>query len=217
MSLLSRIVFLPQEGVALRKLLLLVVISLTAACTYGANPTHIRLPASELGVDRVIDQAVSVFVEPDIEHLTVQAGEGHVCSAHSFPVSAGPAIIGGIQNAIEESFANYDFRKTHSYTGDGLDLKFSLETFRIRLSINPATWDGVSIATAELILRVDIGGVGNPPQHHTTISGEGSGQVKGGCDAGASASAEAAEHAIRHTMKDFVHKIVNSGDFLKAD
>ena len=73
------------------------VVLALSGCTYQANVAPTSAAAADIAPGRTIDRPVSYYVSPELASLSRDASEGYVCSAHNFPVNAGPAIATSIQ------------------------------------------------------------------------------------------------------------------------
>src|SRR5262249_32155712 len=142
-----------------------------------------------------------------------EASEGYVCSAHSFPVNAGPAISESIREVNDAAFSKIVPGGTMTAAGEGADehVVFQLEQFNARLHFETGFWQATAIANTDLALKVTVLDASGKETQRAVASGSGYGELDGGCDAGAKALEAATNQAIKNTMESYVSRMINSG------
>jgi len=194
------------------RLLAVVAAFLLAGCTYTAQVSPTAAPAAEVIPERKSNLNISYYIAPELESLTRDASEGHMCSAHKFPVNAGSAIASSLRSVNEAGFASATAGGTASLPAPGVDrhLVFQLEEFSPRLHFETGWWSGTAIANTELVLRVVAYDPAGKEVLRVTIAGSGYGELDGGCDAGAKALETATNQAIKRTMENYVSRVINA-------
>lgn len=191
-----------------------------AGCTHGSEALTVTAPASEVRVDRRVNEPVSVMIDPAIASLSREAAENsYVCSAHSYPITVGPAVKTSLLNVLEEAFSDVKIVESREQASeDGFFLSFRPDTFRPTVSFSMGFWQGTANSSSEIVLKVSARYYENVIFDSITIAGRGSsnGRHKGGCDVGANALREATEESIQRLMENFVYKVVNTGDLRDA-
>ena len=182
-------------------------------CTYQANVAPTAVAAADIAPGRTIDRPVSYYVAPELASLKREASGGFTCSAHDFPVNAGPAIAESIRSTNNAAF-------TKIVTGGGMTdaapgaerhIVFALESFNPRLHFESGWFSGTAIANAELAIRVTVHDAGAQALNRSVVAGSGYGEIDGGCDAGAKALETATNQAIKAAMQNYVSRIINGG------
>ena len=201
------------RAIALAPILVLGV----SACAYQANVSPTAAPAAEIMPGRTIDAPASMYVTPQLAQLSRVADIGFTCSAHSFPINAGPAIVSTARTVNEETFSSLVPGGTLSEPGEGAQyhVVFDLEEFNPRVDFAREFWSARVIAEVEITMSATVLDASGNRVVRTLISGEGnSNQTTGGCDDGADALAEATTEAIGRAFESYVLRVVNSDQIL---
>jgi len=207
-------------GRTMRCFLMILAAGILAGCTHSSEALTVTAPASEIRVDRRVDQPVAIVIDPDIDTLSSEAAENsYTCSAHSYPITIGPAVRTSLINVLDEAFSEVNIvSSSQDVVGDGFVIVFRPDTFRPTISFATGFWQGTANASSEIVLKVTVRYDDDVLFNSMTIAGRGAsnGQHKGGCDVGAVALKDAAEESIRRLMENFVYKVVNTGDLRDA-
>lgn len=191
---------------------MMAAVLLLSACTYQANVAPTAAPAGEVMMDRRLSYPVSYYVSPELSSLTRDASEGFACSAHEFPVNAGPAIASSIRSVNETAFASIvpGGTLTEAAPGANRHIAYQLDSFNPRLHFEQGWWSGTAVANTELVIRVTAYDAQGNEILRTVVSGTGYGEADGGCDAGAEALQESTNQAIKRTMENYVSRVINA-------
>lgn len=194
------------------KLIALIAGAMLAGCTYTAQVAPTAAPAAEIIPERKSNLAISYYVSPELQALTRDASEGYMCSAHKFPVNAGPAIASSIRSVNEAGFASATSGGDASQPADGVDrhLVFQLDQFTPRVHFDQGWWSATAIANTELAMRVVAYDAAGKEVLRVMIAGSGYGEIDGGCDAGAKALETATNQAIKRAMENYVSRVINA-------
>ena len=188
-----------------------------AGCTYHSEALTVKAPASEVRIDRQVGEPVSVFIDPEIEFLSSDAAENsYACSAHSFPVTIGPAIKSSIVNILEEAFTDVQIVESNQTSPrDGFYMSFRKDTFRPTIFFAAGFWQGTANASSEIVLKVTTRYFDQIIFDEMTIADRGfsNGQHKGGCNVGAGALKDAGKESIKRLLENLVYKVINTVDF----
>lgn len=191
----------------------LMAASLLAGCTYQANVAPSTAAAASVVPAKRVNSSVSYYVAPDLASLRRSASEGYMCSAHDFPVDAGPAIDSSIKSINAAAFAG-DATVTNTATpapGVQRHLNFQLDSFMPRLRFETGFWSATALANVELTIRVNILDALGTMVGNALLAGTGYAESDGGCPEGAKVLEEATNQAIKRAMEDYVAKVINSG------
>jgi len=188
-----------------------------AGCTHGSEALMVSAPASEVRIDRRVEQPVLVVIDSTIDSMSREAAENsYVCSAQSYPITVGPSIRSSIINVLEEAFTDVQISESSkAESEDGFVMWFRPDTFRPTISFAQGFWQGTANASSEIVLKVTAMYKNKIVFDNITISGRGAsnGEHRGGCDVGANALRDAAQDSIQRLMENLVHKTINTGDF----
>ena len=196
----------------MRRIILVLGLALSG-CTYSADVAPSTSAAGEVLPDRKIAYSASYFIDPELASLNRDASVGHMCSAHSFPVSAGPAISSSIGTVNDAAFEEIRQGGSVSRGSDGVDrhIVYQLDSFVPRLHFESGFWQGTAVANVELVLKVTVYDAAGNAVVRTRASGTGYGEIDGGCDAGAEALGIATNQAIKRAMENYVDRVINAG------
>lgn len=185
---------------------------LATGCTYSANVAPTSAAAAEILPNRTINRSASIYVAPELSSIMRTAQPSYVCSAHTFPVNAGPAIQSSILSTNEAAFSGIIPGGTRSTGAPGAyrHIVFDLESFNPRLDFTETFASGRALANAELLMRVTVLDERNNPILRTVVSGQGSSERDGFCPVGAQALQEATSLAIRRALENYVFRVINS-------
>lgn len=190
-------------------------ITLACAAIQGCAYTSVVPSANgsaEIMPSRVLNEDTAVRIGPDLAGLRQKVNIGHMCSAHTYMVDAGPAIAESILQTLEGGFRNV--HRTDSQPPlkpDTFFLDFSLSEFVPRLRFTPGFFIASADATTELAIKVRATAPNGTLAYQTTARGEGRADTTGGCDIGEQVVTDATRKAVQRTMEDLAQKLINSG------
>lgn len=191
-----------------------------SACAFQANVSPTAAPAAEIMPNRTIDAPASMYVAPELASLSQNAAVGYTCSAHTFPINAGPAIVSTARTVNEGTFSALVPGGTLSEPGEGATyhVVFDYEEFNPRVDFVAEYFNARAIAEVEIVMSATLLDASGNRILRTLISGEGnSNQTTGGCEAGADALAEATTEAIGRAFENYVLRVVNSDQIRALD
>ena len=184
-----------------------------SGCTYAADVAPSTTAAGDILPQRKIAHPASYFIDPELASLNRDASEGYSCSAHKFPISAGPAISSSIRSVNDSAFEQIAEGGSASQGSNGVErhLVYQLDSFLPRLHFEAGFWQATAVANVELVLKVTAYDAAGNALIRTRVSGIGYGEMDGGCDAGAEALSVATSQAIKRAMENYVDRVINAG------
>lgn len=134
--------------------------------------------------------------------------DGLGCSAHTYNVALGPAIVETLKTATTAGFAHA--QEGQSQTRSAYNIRFDLEDVEGRLNLIQGFWSNKVGARVELSGKVDVTDNSGVEIARAIITGEASDTIPGGCFDAEKAIHLAGEKAIRRLGTDYVYKIINT-------
>lgn len=189
------------------------VLGALGACSFPANVPSTAAPAAEILPDRRIDAPASMFVTPPLANLNEMALVGFVCSAHTFPVNAGPAIVSTARRVNEETFSQLiPGRSVNETRGDAVyHVTYDLEEFTPRVDFAEQFWSYRAIATVDLTMSATVFDASGQQIVRSLITGTGNHSITtGSCAGGADVLSVATSEAISRAFESYVSRIINS-------
>ena len=185
---------------------------LAAGCTYNVPVTASTASAAAVAGMPRNETPISYALTPELAALKGDADQVYVCSAHAYPIDAGPAIADLIEAVNDAAFA-------HVVPADGQaigagatrHILLALEDFTAKLSFEMGWWSGTAHSDVSLKMRATVTDAAGAVLLDTPLSGVGFGKEGGDCDAGAQALSKAANQAIEAMTKDYIARVVKSG------
>jgi hypothetical protein len=185
---------------------------LAAGCTYNVPVTPSTAAAGAVAGKPRIETPVSYALTPELAALKGDADQVYVCSAHAYPIDAGPAIADSIEAVNDSAFA-------HVVPADGQEIGagaarhilLALEDFTAKLTFEMGWWSGTAHSNVSLKMRATVTDASGAVLLDTPLSGSGFGKEDGDCDVGANALSRAANQAIEAMTKDYITRVVGSG------
>jgi hypothetical protein len=177
-------------------------------CTATATVAPTSAPVNEVMQSRVIESATSVYIDPEVSALSRKVEvTGHYCSAWSYPMNVGPALVETLRRANEAALKHPVPGGTATQAADGAvyHIIVTLEEFQASVSVG-----GGLDARTELTLRVRVIDAKGNELLKAIPNGEGSSEVSGDCRDGAAALSQATGKAIKRTVESYVDKVINS-------
>ena len=166
--------------------------------------------AHEVRRDRVQNTKAYVAISADLANYEKVVKPGHICGAHNYPVSVGPAIKNSIVRTVGAAHSSVVAVPTSADAGkDGVLYTFTLDDFNPRLRFQQGFFTATADASVELSLRSTAISSEGKELATTTVRGFGQESVDGACPTGAEALSRATEKAVRVTLENFVSRVIN--------
>lgn len=169
--------------------------------------------AHEVRPDKVRKTPAYVYISPEISGLERIAKPGHVCGAHSYPVSMGPALRTSILRTVEGAHSSVVSLNSRSDAkNDGPLYTFGLDEYTPRLRFAMGFFVGTADASADLALKATAYNPEGKEIASTTVRGAGQESEDGDCPVGATVLGRASQKAMRISLENFVSRVINSNE-----
>jgi len=176
-----------------------------AGCTYNVAVTPSTAVAQPLAGTPRIERPMTFEMTPELATLKANADQVYVCSAHAYPIDAGPAIARSVEAVNDAAFANL------VPAGGERIIRLALEDFKARLTFDMGWWDGTANANTNLVIRATVTDAAGAVLLDTPLAASGTGRKTGQCSVGADALSTAFNQTLEAVIKDYVARVIKSG------
>ena len=169
--------------------------------------------AHEIRSDKILKTPAYVYISPEVANLERIAKSGHVCGAHTYPVSMGPALRTSILKTVEGGYSSVvSLNNRNDAKNDGPLFTFGLDEYTPRLRFVMGFFVGTADASADLALKATAYAADGKEVASTTVRGSGQDSEDGDCPVGATVLGRASQKAIRVSLENFVSRVINRND-----